>query len=249
MFGELFEYSAGSGQLSRLCTCAASEFRGLTENPLGLEQEASTFQYTRGLSDDGARVFFESYQPLIVSDTNGQPDVYEYEQGGVGGCQVASGCLYLVSSGTSSRGSWFVDASADGSDVFFTTAQQLVTADTDSAFDLYDARVEGGFPSPPKLPECLGDGCLNVPPAPIDATPASLTFSGVGNVPGEVKVQVTPRAKLTNAQKLGKAVRACGKKRKSQRKSCEAQARKRYANTASERLRARHASTSRRAGK
>jgi hypothetical protein len=248
-FRELFEYDAGSSQVSHLCACAASEFHGWSESSLGLRQELGSFQYTHALSDDGSRVFFESYQPLIPRDTNGQPDVYEYEQGGAGGCQLVSGCLYLVSSGTSAQGSWFVDASADGSNVFFTTGQQLVTADTDSAFDLYDARVEGGFPSPPKPPECLGDGCLNVPPAPIDATPASLTFSGAGNVQGEVKAQITPKAKLTNAQKLAKAVKACAKKRKSQRKRCKAQARKRYTKQAGKSTRARRASTNRRAGK
>lgn len=182
VFAELFEYSAGSGQVSHLCACDGSEFRGLSDSSLGLEQETNTFQYTRALSDDGARVFFEGYKALLPGDTNGQPDVYEFEQGGTGGCSVASGCLYLVSSGTSARGSWFVDASASGNETFFTTNQQLVIADTDGAFDLYDARIEGGFPPPPKLPECLGDGCLNVPPAPIDATPASLTFSGAGNL-------------------------------------------------------------------
>jgi hypothetical protein len=182
-FAKLFEYSAGSGQVSELCECNGSDFRENSNGSLALPQTSNTFQYTRALSDDGARVFFESYQPLLNGDTNGQPDVYEFEQGGAGGCSVASGCLYLISSGTSAQGSWFVDASADGSEVFFTTNQQLVTADTDAAYDLYDARVEGGFPAPPKPPECLGDGCLNVPPAPIDATPASLTFSGAGNLP------------------------------------------------------------------
>jgi hypothetical protein len=250
VFGELFEYSADSGEVNHLCVCGASEFRGHSDNILGLEQETSTFQYTRALSDDGSRLFFESYQPLLPGDTNGQPDVYEFEQGGVGGCQVASGCLYLVSSGTSAAGSWFVDASASGDDVFFTTEQELVSADTDQAFDLYDARVEGGFPQPPSPSPCLGDGCLNVPPAPIDATPASLTFSGAGDVPGEVKAQVTSKAKLTSAQKLVEAVKACDKKRKSQRKSCDAQARKRYAKTAGGRsTRARHANTNGRAGK
>jgi hypothetical protein len=217
VFGELFEYSAGSGQVNHLCACAASEFHGYSEASFGLEQELSTFQYTRGLSDDGARVFFESYQALLPRDTNAQPDVYEYEQGGVGGCQLASGCLYLVSSGTSSQGSWFLDASADGSNVFFTTGQQLVTADTDSAFDLYDARVEGGFPSPPKPPECLGDGCLNVPPSPIDATPASLTFSGAGNLPPAQAAK--PAAKSRTPKKKSKPKKKRSSKAKVKRAS------------------------------
>jgi hypothetical protein len=181
-FGELFEYSAESGQTTNLCACAGSEFRGLSGNVLALPQEIFMFQYTRALSDDGARVFFESYRSLLPRDTNGQPDVYQWEAQGEGTCDQPGGCLSLVSSGTSAEGSWFLDASASGKDVFFTTQQQLASTDADGAYDLYDARAEGGFASPPKPPECLGGGCLNVPPAPIDATPASLTFSGAGNL-------------------------------------------------------------------
>jgi hypothetical protein len=246
-FAELFEYSADSGQLSHLCACFRSNFpQPSPSQPIG--QLEGVFQYTRALSDDGARVFFDSEEALLPGDTNGQPDVYEYERGGTGSCAVASGCLYLISSGTGTRGSYFADASASGDDVFFSTSQQLVPSDTDAAYDLYDARVGGGLGPSPSPASCLGDACLNVSPAPIDATPGSLTFSGAGNFPGEVKAQITPKAKLTNAQKLAKAVKACGKKRKRQRKSCEAQAHKRYARKAGKSARARRVNTNRRAG-
>jgi hypothetical protein len=218
-FAELLEYSAGSGQVSRLCGCAVSEFRGLSDTALGLEQEMSVFQYTRGLSDDGTRVFFESYQALPAlnrPDTNGQPDVYEYELDGAGGCTVAPGCLYLISSGTSSQGSWFVDASASGEDVFFTTNQQLVSSDTDGAFDLYDARVDGGFPAPPKPPECLGDACLSVPPAPIDATPASFTFAGAGNLTSAQAAKPAAKSRAPKKRSRPKRKRL-GKKAKAKR--------------------------------
>jgi hypothetical protein len=250
LFAELFEYSAVSGQVVRLCGCEGSEFRQQSSDSPTLNQDISTFQYSRGLSDDGDRVFVESYDSLLPRDTDGQPDVYEYELDGTGSCAVAPGCLSLISTGTSEHGSWFVDASASGDDVFFTTSQQLVSSDTDGAYDLYDARVNGGVPLPAQPPECVGDGCLNVPPAPIDATPASLTFSGAGNVPVP-PVTALPAVKPTptNAQKLTSALKACGKKGRAQRKRCEAQARKRYARTAGRRPRARHARVDRRAGK
>jgi hypothetical protein len=246
---ELFEYSAESGQLTHLCACAGSRFPQPEQGTATSGQDLSVFQYTRAFSNDGARVFFETYEALLPRDTNGQLDVYEFEQGGTGSCPVASGCLYLISTGTSKLRSDFVDASASGNDVFFTTSQQLVPADTDGAIDLYDARVNGGIPSPPKPPECLGDGCLNVPPAPIDATPVTAAISAEGNLPGEVKTQIAPKAKPTNAQKLVKAVKACGKKPKSQRKRCEARARKRYAKKAGRSARALRANINRRAGK
>ena len=74
--------------------------------------------------------------------TNHKEDVYEYEPNGAGSCQSATGgCVSLISSGSSSRESAFVEATPSGSDVFFLTAAQLLPQDTDTAFDIYDARV------------------------------------------------------------------------------------------------------------
>jgi hypothetical protein len=214
VFAELFEYSADSGQVSRLCGCAGSEFSQPTSEG-ELDQVEGTFQYSRGLSDDGARIFFESYNPLVPHDSVGA-DVYEYEQDGAGSCTVAPGCLSLISTGTSEPGAWFVDASASGNDVFFTTDQQLVSSDADGAYDLYDARVNGGIPAPPQPPECLGDGCLNVPPAPIDATPSSLTFSGAGNLPSAQAARPAAKSRAPKKQSKPKRKRL-GKKAKAKR--------------------------------
>ncbi|HWX44276.1 MAG TPA: hypothetical protein VNY52_03025 [Solirubrobacteraceae bacterium] len=256
---ELFEYDAESGQLVPICKCGLSEFHGESTGSY-LNQLEGVFQYNRGISDDGARVFFNSEESLVPQDTNGQPDVYEYERAGTpgGSCTGSSatfsagsgGCLFLISTGTSTVPSYFADASPSGEDVFFGTSQQLVPADVDGAIDLYDARVDGGFGSPPE-PSCLGDACLNVPSAPLDATPASLTFSGAGNVAaGEANAQVTPTTKLTSAQQRTAAVKACAKQPKSRRKRCVTQARRRYGAKASSKfMRARDANTNGRAGK
>jgi len=199
---ELFEYSADSGRLSHLCACAGSSFPQAEASGEG-GQQLSDLQYTRALSDDGSRVFFESYDPLLPQDTNGQLNVYEYELDGAGSCQADPGCLYSISSGTSAARSDFVDASASGDDVFVTTAQQLVPADTDGATDLYDARVEGGFPSPPSPAPCLGDACQAAPTIVNDPTPASFTFSGAGNLPPSVAVP----AKIVTSKKSTKCSR------------------------------------------
>ena len=46
----------------------------------------------------------------------------------------------LLSVGTSDRESAFIEATPDGSDVFFVTESKLLPQDTDTAFDIYDAR-------------------------------------------------------------------------------------------------------------
>lgn len=133
----------------------------------------------RVLSASGNRVFFDTVDSLVPQDSNGASDVYEWEGFGEGTCAVGAGCLALVSSGKSAGGAFFADASAVGSDVFFRTDASLVPSDPGS-YDLYDARVGGGFPiaSPPI--DCQGDACQSLPSEPVD--PAINTInSGAGN--------------------------------------------------------------------
>lgn len=130
----------------------------------------------RNLTDDG-RLFFESYDALLPGDTGGGLSVYEYDAG--------SGQLALISDGESETESIFLDATPDGSDVFFMTADQLLPSDGDTAFDVYDARAEGGFPaaSEPAAP-CESEAECRPPatPAPGFSPPGSAGFAGPGNV-------------------------------------------------------------------
>jgi hypothetical protein len=146
----------------------------------------------RALSADGSRLFFESFDALLPRDTNGKADVYEWQQaGGQEECgkegadlfvASAGGCLSLISSGQSPIDSEFADASPDGSNVFIRTASSLLPQDP-GLVDIYDARVNGGFPQPPSPPvACEGEACQGPPAPPNDPTPASSTFQGGGNV-------------------------------------------------------------------
>ncbi len=147
-----------------------------------------TWHLSRALSDDGRRVFFSTAQPLVPEDVNGRVDAYEYD--------VGSGTVRLLSSGRDEADSWFLDASASGDDVFFTTRERLVGWDVDSAYDVYDARVGGGFPDPAPPPAgCAGDACHGVPAAPPpDAALASPGFAGVGNWPAPAPRPVRSKA-------------------------------------------------------
>jgi hypothetical protein len=133
------------------------------------------------LSDDGSRLFFNSYDALVPQDTNGQQDVYQWKAQGAGGCQKPEGCIDLLSTGHSPLKSEFVDASADGRDVFIETASSIDPRDT-YGIDIYDVRVGGGYQPPPAAPlPCTGDACQNIPAAPNDQTPASAAFKGAGD--------------------------------------------------------------------
>jgi hypothetical protein len=103
----------------------------------------------REIADEGGRVFFATATKLVPQAENGVSDVYEWEQSGTGSChseKQAGGCLYLVSSGTSPDPSFYLDNDESGENVFFTTRARLVKGDTDESYDVYDARVNGGFP-------------------------------------------------------------------------------------------------------
>ncbi len=217
------------------------------------ELERALYQ-SRYLSDSG-RLFFNSTDALVPQDTNGNEDVYEYEPAGVGpetaACGEATatfvpsagGCVGLISSGVGFGESAFLDASANGSDVFFLTAERLAPQDVGTGLDIYDAHeCTAASPCAPPpaavTPECVSAASCRAAPAgqpSLFGAPASATFSGAGNLapaaPAEVKLKA--KGSLTRAQKLARALRACrvrarGRRKSRRRAGCEVAARKRY---------------------
>lgn len=129
-YKEVYVYDVEGGQIF----CASCNPSG--EPPLGaaadsgyLPASGTATYLPRWMSDDGSRVFFESLDPLVTDDTNGVGDAYEWERDGAGSCDRSDGCIYLLSGGTSTENSYFVDASANGSDAFFVTRAQLTPED------------------------------------------------------------------------------------------------------------------------
>jgi hypothetical protein len=184
---EVYRYDAEN----ELLACISCNPSG--ERPLGSaslppatangDGPAATVAYKpRALSADGERVFFDSEDSLAPQDTNNDGDLYLWEQAGKGSCQTSGGCLALLSSGRAEGGARFVDASADGDDVFFLTDGSLV-ADDPGSVDLYDARVGGGLIAPQPPLECVGDSCQSLPLGPDDPAPGTAFTGGVSNPP------------------------------------------------------------------
>ena len=193
------------------------------------------------ISDTGDYVFFDTVARLVPEDINGttEPenapppgqDVYEWEADGAGGCGENGGCTYLISSGTSENFTTLLGASENGENVFFATVARLVPQDKDDLGDIYDARIDGGFPAPAVPVQCSGEACKLIPAAPSAiSTPLSATFVGLGNVTSVVAGEPTGKSsgKSGSAGKLTGALRACRKKEKRRRARCEKQARSRY---------------------
>lgn len=205
------------------------------------------------------RAVFETTEGLVPQDTNGTMDVYEWEQEETEGCSrsslnvanleespayshVNNGCLYLLTSGTGEEvsesdvtgGSHLVGASEDLKDIYVQTGDSLVPG-VDNTVHVYDIRENGGFPYTPTSNGCEPGLCrAEGGQPPVFGEPASVGFTGVGNLkPATVK----PKAKavsLTRKQKLDRALGACRReKRKRRRVVCERQAQGKYGAKAS----------------
>ena len=144
-------------------------------------------------------------------------NIYEYHDGNV----------YLISDGldvyeNSSQGSAveLLGTDESGADVFFTSADQLVPQDTDTNIDIYDARIDGGFPAPVLPPECSGDGCQGpLSSAPTLLSPGSEYQAAGGNVASGVSVSATDAAKAkAKAGRKGAKSKRRGRRRAAVRK-------------------------------
>jgi sugar lactone lactonase YvrE len=243
---EVFEYQAETASLTCV-SCNPTGQRPRGQSNLSIVKGNNGFPplpQEGNLSVDGhGRLFFESQDILSPHDTNGHiQDVYEWEPNGIGSCKRGGGCIFLISSGNSPNDSMFVDSSASGNDAFFITRQQLLPRDIDDQLDLYDARAphtpgeQVAFREPEEeAAPCGGEACrgpISTPPAP--SAPSSSLFSGLGNVASAIVAPAQPvkPKPLTRAQKLAKALKACANKPKRKRRTCRAQARKRYGHIA-----------------
>jgi hypothetical protein len=218
------------------------------------------------MSDDGSRVFFSSPVALTAGalssvpiGTNGHNEqeyagnVYEWEQPGVGSCPASqgSGCVFLISDGRdtsaaeedmlcpgSTSAVCLLGADRTGSNVFFTTVDRLVSSDTDTQLDIYDARVcepEHGNPCIQQTstsPPCLGEACHGIPPAtPGEPGGGSATLNAAGNLTSTLTPPAKPTAAQLRAKKLAGALGSCRRRYKHSKKrraSCEKSAHQKY---------------------
>lgn len=243
---EVYMYDYGSGVSCVSCNpTGASTVHGHGEFAeyahAELPNSSNATYALRDVSANGDRVFFESNERLVSQSTSGEiaiplytyglTNVYEWEREGTdescpakAGGRASDGCIFLLSGGTSTDMSFFVDASESGNDVFIETRAQLVPQDHGETFEVYDARVGAQELSPPV---CVGSGCQGSPSAqPIFATPSSITFDGVGNFtsPPPPAKKAVKTVKCAKGKKLehGKCVKPRrkkikGKKAKSKR--------------------------------
>jgi len=218
---EVFVFDASSGVLScASCDPSGASNAGAVLPPLingdGLREQ-------RYMLDSGA-LFFTTPSALLPEDGNSVDDVYEWREGR----------LQLISPGDGEDPAVLADVSEDGSNVFFTTPESIVTQDADGLADLYDARVDGGRPAVTAPAGCAAlESCRGAPGGPPAFQAPSSTASGAsGNLAPPPVTATGPKPKTAaqiRAEKLTKALKACRRKRPGRKRTlCERQARKQY---------------------
>jgi len=237
----VYRYDASTGELSWV-SHSAPNFAGHVNEALGSiipERDNSIVgalpsaeDSARAISENGENIVFGTNEALQADDIDKGHDVYLWHNGTVS----------MISDGQKADSSILEKIpamSASGSDIFFATRARLVGQDIDENIDVYDARIDGGYPAPAVPPtECglLADGetCQGDPSSlPLFSAPGSASFTGGVNATSVVGSKepkpAKPKSKsLTRRQKLAVALKACGKRPKEKRASCEAAARKRY---------------------
>jgi hypothetical protein len=190
---DVYRYDAESGALTRLSTDAD----GAGGNQPGQNAFFASIDYggirssglpARGaISDDGRSVVFTTNEALAPGDTNGTVDTYLWHDGHVA----------LISSGKPSLDGEFPPTpdtflgagkiqayvSPSGRDVYFATTAKLVQSDDDTVFDIYDARMDGGFAASAAAAQCTGESCRAQASPPPTASSSATQLAGAGNQP------------------------------------------------------------------
>ncbi len=187
-FNHLEVYRYDTGDDSIICASCAPTNSQATKDGL-LPQNGHS------MTTDG-RVFFTSTEPLVLRDTNGNKDAYEWKDG----------VVYLISSGTSPFDSGMLSVSASGKDAYFFTREKMAPEDLNgSVMRIYDAREGGGFFHIPDSPQCkASDECHG----PGSQAPAPAGVGSEGGTEGNTPTAPAPkRCKSGLVRRHGKCVR------------------------------------------
>jgi hypothetical protein len=151
------------------------------------------------LTDDG-RMFFTATEPLVLRDTNGKEDVYEWNDGDV----------QPISPGQDQFGSRLLTVSADGKDVYFFTHATLVSQDRSGGqAKIYDARENGGFFVVPAQPPCVASDECHGPGTQAAPSPDIGSYGGAPT--GVATPSTCPKGKV---RRKGRCVKPPHKKRR-----------------------------------
>lgn len=166
------------------------------------------------LTANGQRAFFYSRDALAYGAVSGSRNLFEWSNGQVSLIATepsgVGGALEEGTNGADPPSKLFAGASLDGGDVYFVTPRKLTSEDLDERWDIYDARVGGGYPPRAQVSVCdpLSEGSCQGQSAPSQSGTAPATTAA--NLPGN------PAPKEAAKKKTKKKKSAKKKHRKKQ---------------------------------
>jgi hypothetical protein len=222
-YDEIYLYDAESSSHPSSLVCASCNPSGA--RPVGsaslatgsYDGEGASNYRPRDLLADGS-LFFDSSDALVPHASDGRQNVYEYEDGHI----------YAISNVSGGQSSYFLDASPDGQDVFFASADKLLPEDTGDNVAVWDAREDGGFPVLPAAPSCNNADACKPPESAqpsVFAPTGSATFNGLGDLPPasavvkKVTTKKPVKCKKGEVKKKVKKKETCVKKPKKKSKA------------------------------
>lgn len=171
---ELYRYDDRDGSLE----CVSCKHGAVTNGDVFTESNNGGVAFR--ISSDGSTIAFTTPQSLLPADVNGSYDVYEWRNGATrlitdGETRFATGLAAPDLAG--------IDA--DGANVFFVVTDPGLTGfEHDGVDNVYDARIDGGFPRPAAATHCSEESCQGpLQGAPDTPAPTSDSFQGAGNLP------------------------------------------------------------------
>lgn len=225
---QVFEYDAQTGALVRVSVgrggfndngntniadarILTPEYgRGTAAYSIGEAASLGGFASHRSISANGEYVFFESSDALTPEALDNAvlpsavPNKLEYA---INIYEYHDGVVSLITDGrdvAAARNVKLLGTDESGRDVFFSTTDPLVAQDTDTNVDIYDARIDGGFPAPVPPASCAGEACQGQ----LSASPTLLSpgseFQAGGNPPLAAQARATTKATKPRAAKKRK---------------------------------------------
>lgn len=135
-----------------------------------------------GISADGSVAVFSTAEKMVTGDTDGEEDVYvrSFDEGL--GEYITREVSIGPKGGNDTRPAHYDGISADGEQVFFSTRERLVGADTDDKEDVYVRNLKENKTvlASQGDPSCTGEGCGK------GETDSSFAFNGVPAEGGKV---------------------------------------------------------------
>jgi hypothetical protein len=206
---DMYRYDDVSGEL--LCvSCVGDGGANVGMLRRGNRSDADMAQRARAATGDASSIVFSTREALVNADENTANDVYLWDDGALSLVSIGTGAVGATStdvrfSGDNDGDQSVADAgiASDGRSVFFITTEPLVASDGNNSFDMYVARVDGGFAQTEPEPVCdvLDDGCQGGGSGSISSDSKTAPSSGGENAESEARGRVAVSAPSARARR------------------------------------------------